>query len=65
MSMVLLKGTNIALLLNNQIKGEDYNKTFAPVVKMTTVRTLLRMVAANQWEIYQMDVQRSVYEAAS
>lgn len=44
---------------NNQVEGEDYTETFAPLVKMTTVRTLLRLVAANQWEMYQMDVHNA------
>ncbi|XP_013589183.1 PREDICTED: uncharacterized protein LOC106297500 [Brassica oleracea var. oleracea] len=38
------------------VEGEDYNETFAPVIKMTTVRMFLRLVAANQWEVFQMDV---------
>lgn len=41
---------------NLQIEGEDFNKTFAPVVKMTTVRALLRIVADKKWEVHQMDV---------
>lgn len=44
---------------NNQIEGKDYNETFAPVLKMTTVCTLLRLVAARNWKVYQMDVQNA------
>ncbi|CAA7062182.1 unnamed protein product [Microthlaspi erraticum] len=44
---------------NNQIAGEDYDETFAPVVKMNIVRTVLRTVAANNWEVYQMDVHNA------
>ncbi|XP_010501854.1 PREDICTED: uncharacterized protein LOC104779171 [Camelina sativa] len=44
---------------NNQIEGEDYKETFALVVHMTTVRTLLRLVAAKNWEVYQMDVHNA------
>jgi len=49
----------LVVLGNNQIEGEDYKETSAPVVKMTTVRALLRLVAANQWEVYQMDVHNA------
>lgn len=43
---------------NKQVEG-NYNETFAPVVRLTTVRTLLRLVAANDWEVYQMDVNNA------
>lgn len=44
---------------NNQVEGEDYNEKFARVVKMTMSPTLLRLVAAKQWEVYQMDVHNA------
>jgi len=39
-----------------QIFGLDYYHTFAPVVKFTTIRTLLAIVATQDWECEQMDV---------
>lgn len=39
-----------------QIFGLDYYHTFAPVVKFTTIRTLLAIVATEDWECEQMDV---------
>ncbi|CAA7049516.1 unnamed protein product [Microthlaspi erraticum] len=44
---------------NHQVEGEDYDETFAPVVKMNTVRSVLRLVAAKNWEVYQMDVNNA------
>ncbi|KAG7551787.1 Reverse transcriptase RNA-dependent DNA polymerase [Arabidopsis thaliana x Arabidopsis arenosa] len=37
---------------NRQVEGEDYNETFAHVVMMKTVRSLLKIVAAEKWESY-------------
>lgn len=44
---------------NNQVEGSDYTETFAPVAKMATVRTLLRVVAARGWKVHQMDVHNA------
>jgi len=42
---------------NRQIKGLDFNETFASVAKFTTIRCILAMTAANAWELHQMDVK--------
>jgi len=42
---------------NRQIKGLDFNETFAPVTKFTTIRCIRAMTAANGWKLYQMDVK--------
>ena len=51
--------SRVVVMGNKQVEGEDYNETFAPVIKMTSVRMFLRLVAANQWEVFQMDVNNA------
>ena len=38
-------------------KGIDYKETFAPVAKMTSIRTLLGLAAVEGLEVHQMDVK--------
>ena len=42
-----------------QTQGRDYDETFAPVAHMTTVRTLIAVVASSSWTISQMDVKNA------
>ncbi len=40
-----------------QIYGLDYEETYSPVAKMTTIRTIIVMVVAKGWSLHQMDVK--------
>ena len=35
----------------------NYNETFAPIAKMTTVHVVLAIVSARGWHLHQMDVK--------
>ncbi|GKU90857.1 hypothetical protein SLEP1_g4801 [Rubroshorea leprosula] len=39
--------------------GIDYEETFAPVARLTTVRSLLAIAAVRKWKLFQMDVKNS------
>ena len=41
----------------SQVHGIDYNETFAPVVKMDSIRIALAIAASKQWEVHHMDVK--------
>ncbi|MCI78389.1 gag-pol polyprotein, partial [Trifolium medium] len=37
--------------------GIDYDEPFAPVARITSVRTLLAIVATHKWRLTQMDLK--------
>jgi Reverse transcriptase (RNA-dependent DNA polymerase) len=43
----------------SQTYGIDYDETFAPVAKMSTVRTLVSLAANEGWKLHQLDVKNA------
>ena len=43
----------------SQTYGIDYDETFAPVAKMSIVRTLISCAANFDWPLYQLDIKNA------
>lgn len=41
----------------SQREGIDYEETFAPVARYTSIRTIIAIIAAKGWKLHQMDVK--------
>jgi hypothetical protein len=40
----------------SQKEGIDYEETFAPVARYTSIRTIVALAAKMKWKLHQMDV---------
>jgi len=49
----------LVALRNRQEYGLDYEETFAPMAKMTTVRTVMAIAVSKGWSLHQMDVKNA------
>ena len=47
----------------SQVKGVDYQETFAPTANLTSVRALLQIAAQHDLILHQMDVKRAYLNA--
>ena len=43
----------------HQVAGFDFNETFSPVVKPTTIRVVLTIALANNWVVRQLDINNA------
>jgi hypothetical protein len=41
----------------SQIEGVDYDKTFAPVARYTSIQSIIALAASMGWKLHQMDVK--------
>ena len=41
----------------SQKEGIDYESTFAPVARYTSIRSILSLAIVMKWKIHQMDVK--------
>jgi hypothetical protein len=45
----------------SQVAGVDFDENFAPVAKFITIRCILVIAAAMDWEIHQMDTKTALF----
>jgi hypothetical protein len=46
-----------------QTYGIDYEETYSPIAKMTTIRAIIVMAATKGWSLHQMDVKNDFFHA--
>ena len=49
----------------SQVEGIDYNETFSPIARYTSIRTIMAITAEMGWRIHQMDVKTAFLNCIS
>ena len=47
----------------SQVPGQDFFDTYAPVAKLSSIRTILAIAAVEDWELQQMDVDTAFLQS--
>ncbi len=47
----------------SQVEGVDYHETFAPTAKMTSIRTMVNVVAQHDMVVHKLDVKSAYLHA--
>ena len=47
----------------SQVQNVDYNETFSPTARLTSIRMLIHLASQNNWLIHQMDVKTAYLNA--
>jgi hypothetical protein len=43
----------------SQVEGIDYEETFSPVARYTSIRTIISLAVSMGWRLHQMDVKKT------
>jgi hypothetical protein len=54
---VLIKKARLVAQGYNQVEGQDFGETFAPIARLEAIRILLAFAASKGFKLYQMDVK--------